>query len=406
MQVILDSGLLAQIRANGQQRPFGRLNCDVLSPDVLIARSLRRGGRHSYSDLVIDECAPVESLRMPWLLAEPPLEDGPLSLEPRLPLGRRRLSEADHPSEQPFLKNFLEDESGFLLVVGQSSVRLFRRRPTALKSGPLWIPGSVAVSPYHMSDVGLDPNLKGRTIGIVGAGSIGGRLAVLLAAGGVQEITLVDPDYVDIRNLRRHVCGIKHLGQSKVEAVKDLLDSSGYDIDVKTIKSSVPRGDSLTIREQLASCDVLVSCAASGPAQHYVNHLAHHLSRPAVIASVKLMPQALGEVVHCVPDSPGCLNCWRLELETAGLMMREDTHDPADYPGPTAETPQGLPAYLLDQLAAVACNLVSRSGIETEPRVWLHAMERPVEGFEELRPQEPRFGPIEPKPKCLVCRGR
>lgn len=406
MQLVIASELLSEIRSNGPKKPFGKLLCDVIPPGSLIARRLLHGAGHSYSQLAIDKHPPSGSLRIPWIFTEPPLEEGSLSLEPRLPLGALRLSEAGHQPEQPFLKQLLEDKSGFLLVVGQNAVQLLRRRPTALKSGPRWIPASVAVSPFHLTNVGLDPNLKGQAIGIVGAGSIGGRLAALLAAGGARRLVLIDPDYVDIRNLRRHVCGVSHLGQPKVEAIKDLLDSAGYEVDVEPIISSLPRSDSPEVREHLASCDALASCAASGPAQHYVNHLARHLSLPAVIASVKLMPQALGEIVHCLPNSPGCLNCWRLELETAGLMMREDTHDPADYPGQTAETPQGLPAYLLDQLAAVACNLLSRSGVETEPRVWLHAMERSVDGFEDLQPLEPRFGSITPMSKCLVCRGR
>jgi hypothetical protein len=406
LQLVIASELLSEIRSNGPKKPFGKLHCDVIPPSCLVARRLAHGDEHSYSKLVIDTHPASDSLRIPWIFTDPPLEEGSLSLEPRLPLGALRLSTAGPQPEQPFLKQLLEDESGFLLIIGQNAVRLLRRRPTAWKSGPLWIPESVAVSPFPLTNVGLDPNLKGRAIGIVGTGSIGGRLAVLLAAGGVQRLVLVDPDYVDIRNLRRHVCGVSHLGQSKVEAIKDLLDNAGYEVDVKPINSSLPRGDSQEVREHLASCDVLASCAASGPAQHYVNHLARHLALPAVIASVKLMPQALGEVVHCLPNSPGCLNCWRLELEAKGLIMREDTHDPADYPGQTAETPQGLPAYLLDQLAAVACNLVSRGSVETDPRVWLHAMERPVDGFEDLRPQEPRFGPITPMPKCLVCQGK
>jgi hypothetical protein len=329
-----------------------------------------------------------------------------MQLQPRLPLGERRLADSGRQPDQPYLTALLGDASGLLLIVGTASCVLLKRRATAWKSGPLWSVGTVAVTPVTPTSVGLDPNLQGRTIAVIGVGSIGGRLAQLLAAGGASRLTLIDPDYLDLRNIRRHVCRINQIGLPKPQAVRSLLAQAGFGVAVDPIQASLPRNDSPAIRAKLASCDILVSCAASGPAQHYVNHLAHHIGRPAVIASVKLMPQSLGEIVHCLPASPGCLNCWRLELETAGLMLRENTHDPADYPGQTAETPQGLPAYLLDQLASVACNLVSRSAIETEGRVWLQALERPVDNFDDLRPQEPRFSPLSPTSKCLVCRGR
>jgi hypothetical protein len=191
-----------------------------------------------------------------------------------------------------------------------------------------------------------------------------------------------------------------------VQAVRDFLVRSGFDVKVNPVVASLPREDSAKLRADLAACDVLVSCAASSPAQNYINHLARQLGLPCVVGSIKLMPQALGEVVLCPGAAPGCLNCWRLALEANKLMMREETHDPLDYPGQTAETPQGLPAYLLDQLASMVCSLISRGFHETESRVWLSALEKPVDGFEDLRPQEPRFEQIVPKSKCLVCRGK
>ncbi|HEX9966349.1 MAG TPA: ThiF family adenylyltransferase [Solirubrobacterales bacterium] len=405
MQLIVAAELLAAIRAKEGAKAFGRLHCDLISPDVLLARNLPGNNPVSYEDFAIDTSSPNGTMRLPWLLTEPPLEDHPVPLEPRLPLGARRLATVGVQPEQPFLKTLFDDPGHLLLVVGTDSVRLLKRRSTAWKSGPLWYPASVAVIPVRPGNVGLDPNLKGRSVAIVGVGSIGSRVAQLLVAGGVKKLVLADPDALDFRNLRRHVCGVKYIGQPKVDALQSWFVDAGFDIEVKSLAVSVPREDSYSVRETLAACEVLVSCAASGPAQHYVNHLARHLGLPSVIASVKLMPQALGEVALCLPNVPGCLNCWRLELEATGLMMREDTHDPVDYPGPTAETPQGLPAYLLDQIASTACNLVSRTVIEKEPRVWLQAMERSVENFDDLGVQEARFDLIAPQSNCLVCSG-
>src|SRR5579872_5605355 len=66
--------------------------------------------------------------------------------------------------------------------------------------------------------------LKAAKVLIVGAGGLGAPAALYLAAAGVGEIGLVDPDTVALSNLQRQVLyASADAGRSKVEAAAEHL---------------------------------------------------------------------------------------------------------------------------------------------------------------------------------------
>jgi len=405
-QLIISSELLAHARAG--DKPFGVLKCTQFGP-VVLARSLSSSAGkllpdQIYNDLVIEEpgAATRCDARLPFVLAEPPLEGDPLLLEPKLPLGAKRATQEGPHIEQPYLKTVLEDNEVFLAVGAEEAQLLYAQAWPAADSR-VWRRGVVTEAPPQPTNDGIDPNIQGSRVGIVGLGSIGGAVATLLSRAGVKEFVFIDPDRLERKNFRRHVCGPRHIGIPKVDAVADHLLESGFDVSATRFAQSIPRNDRPEIRQTLRNCHVLVCCADSSAAQHHVNYLAAQLSLPSVIASIKLLPEALGEVVVTKAGQRGCLNCWRLQLERRKIMMRGDANDPQDYPGPAEATPVGIPGYHLDQVAAVASDMVSRAIVETEPSVWLCPLQTKVSGFDDLEVQAAEVSAIEPDAKCLVC---
>ena len=76
---------------------------------------------------------------------------------------------------------------------------------------------------------------------IVGAGGIGGTVAVILARSGVQNFTLVDFDSYDLSNVNRQIaCSSKTLGQKKTEAVKKSIMDINPDARVSTHPELLP----------------------------------------------------------------------------------------------------------------------------------------------------------------------
>jgi ThiF family protein len=405
-QLIVSEDLLAQVR--NTDKPFGALKCTALGVVGLARRVAGSKGdslpEQIYDELVLEDQAVAEGIdeKLTFVLAEPPLDTGPIILKPEFPLGLQRAQNEGPPIEQPYLKTILEKEDQ-LLVVGSATSELLYAQSWPAIGSRVWRRGTVTNTPLQPTDDGIDPNLKGIRVGIVGLGSIGGRLASLLARAGVTEFVFLDPERLERKNLRRHICDSRFVGSFKVDAVADHLTHSGFDVSTTRFALSIPRSDTPEVRRAIETCDVLVCCADSSAAQHHVNYLATQLKVPCVVASIKLLPEALGEVIVTKTGQPGCLNCWRLQLEDRGLMMRGDGNDPQDYPGPTEATPVGMPSYHLDQVATVACDMASRAMVGTEPLVWLTPLQIKVSGFEDLEVQATELSAIEPLAECLVC---
>jgi hypothetical protein len=405
--LIISSELLANLRSG--EWKSGRLLCEMAGGSVLLARRHTRQPEKSwqrYPGLTVEhENGEFQQTMIGVLRAEPPLDESPLYLPPRLPLGLKRLeTESGGAFPQPFLEKMFEKYEAILALGEEDACLLVARRSTVLLDR-VWYRHEIVEVPPRAAEAGSDPRLQGAKVAVIGLGSIGSRAAWLLAAAGAERLVLIDPDRLEARNLRRHLCLADDVGCRKVDAVSAMLARAGLNVETEQYASGVPRQDSDEIRKAIANCDLILCCTDSAPAQHYANHLARGLEIPAVIASIKLMPEALGEVVLAQPREQGCLNCWRLKLEAEKVMMRAETYDPADYPGPTQETPVGVPAYHLDQLAAMACHLASESTQGASPRVWLNALQTEVSNFQDLKVQRPLIEEVVAVSNCRVCGG-
>ena len=71
---------------------------------------------------------------------------------------------------------------------------------------------------------------------VVGLGGVGGHSVLSLIRSGIENITLIDYDTVDITNLNRQVVGFrKYIGRKKTEALKDMILDINPNCKVKTI---------------------------------------------------------------------------------------------------------------------------------------------------------------------------
>lgn len=82
--------------------------------------------------------------------------------------------------------------------------------------------------------------LKGARVLIVGAGGLGAPAALYLAAAGVGELTIVDPDTVERSNLQRQVLyDSDDAGRLKVEAAGERLVALNPNIEVVRIAEAL-----------------------------------------------------------------------------------------------------------------------------------------------------------------------
>ncbi|KYK30627.1 MAG: hypothetical protein AYK22_03340 [Thermoplasmatales archaeon SG8-52-3] len=66
--------------------------------------------------------------------------------------------------------------------------------------------------------------LKDTSIGIAGLGGLGSNAAVSLARAGIGRLVLVDFDKVEEKNLGRQYYFIEHIGRSKVDSLKEIIE--------------------------------------------------------------------------------------------------------------------------------------------------------------------------------------
>lgn len=132
--------------------------------------------------------------------------------------------------------------------------------------------------------------LAGKSVGIVGCGSLGSKVAAMLARSGVRQFTLVDDDVLFLPNIVRNELGAPAIGVHKVDALRArLIDIAGMiDVTVRRValggQESAASTDS--VMSALHACDVIIDATAD----------AHCFNFCAAVAKESLKPLVWGEV--------------------------------------------------------------------------------------------------------------
>lgn len=160
---------------------------------------------------------------------------------------------------------------------------------------------------------------------VIGTGSIGSHANDALAAYGIRQLTLVDPDRLRAHNFSRHRAHPAQLGRFKVVAERERLRERDPDLVIDALTLDVVY-DADAMRPLFAEAD-LVLCASDGiDPRRTVNHLARRAGTPAVFACV-LENGAFGEILRVASPRTGCLLCARAHLREQGGMAPEHTLD-------------------------------------------------------------------------------
>ena len=148
---------------------------------------------------------------------------------------------------------------------------------------------------------------------VVGAGSVGSIVLECLARTGFEEITVIDPDWVEEGNLDRLIYADRHcVGLRKTEVAAAHLRR------VATARQPVIRAVPLSIRTKrayrlAADADVIVCCVDNAEAREVLNHLAYSNCLPLIDGGVlvdsgeRLLSAKWG--VHLVGPDMRCLRC-------------------------------------------------------------------------------------------------
>ena len=149
---------------------------------------------------------------------------------------------------------------------------------------------------------------------IVGAGGLGGPVALYLALAGVGTLGLVDFDTVDLSNLQRQVLhNTDTIGMSKVASAQQTL--ARYNPEVNVVAHEFPI-NSENAMDLISQYDVIVNGADNFATRYLVNDAAYLNNKPLVDGSILIFD---GQVTTYTPGE-GCYRCLYPEPPPPGMV--------------------------------------------------------------------------------------
>lgn len=157
--------------------------------------------------------------------------------------------------------------------------------------------------------------LAGARVAVIGAGGLGAPALTYLAAAGVGEITLFDPDTVDATNLHRQVLFTEaDLGQPKAVAAAGHLHAQSPQVSVRAVVETLTPANAL---EELAGHDLVLDGTDNFPTRYLASDACEILDLPLVWGSILAFSGQVSVFwgaggrgvtyrdVHPVPPRPG-----------------------------------------------------------------------------------------------------
>lgn len=132
--------------------------------------------------------------------------------------------------------------------------------------------------------------LATKKVGIIGAGSIGSKVAVSLTRAGARKFLLVDDDVLSPENMVRHELNWKSVGHDKVESLAECLKllMPAVEVNVRTnnLGGQYSSKGLHSVLEALAACDMIVDATGNADAFNYASGVAVDHAKPMAWARV------------------------------------------------------------------------------------------------------------------------
>lgn len=220
-------------------------------------------------------------------------------------------------------------------------------------------------SDYVARHAGLvDPSrLASSHVGIVGLGSVGLPLSVLLGRAGVGRLTLLDGERVELENLTRTGAELTDVGRLKVDAAADRIVAANPAVRVRAIAEQFPAA--LNVHGDLFDDVDLVVAAASNAVGFSLAERFHH--RVPVVYPALHAKAASGEVFFSLGaehTARACFTCFRGATKGPGEPLPPQSSRSWNYaaPGQELAAEPGLGAdigHVVAITASIAINILA-----------------------------------------------
>ena len=251
----------------------------------------------------------------------------------------------------------------------------------------------------------VDPELlRSKHVLIVGLGSGGSLVALLLSTTAVGSYTLADHDRLEPVNGPRHVGKHHHLGMLKTDVMMSEMRAKNPGIEVETIEVPYSPETRDLYRAAVSRSDLVVASSGNAAVNDPLAELCREFGVPIVVGGC--FERAAGGLVFSYDprnDDAACLNC----LMERGVGIRPDTTEAAqhlvrDY-GLTEDELHAQQGMFVD--IAFVATLVAKVALVTVLRGQAHDLgELPGNLVVwDSRKLVARWASIERRDDCAVC---
>ena len=163
---------------------------------------------------------------------------------------------------------------------------------------------------------------------IVGAGGLGSPILLYLAANGVGNITIIEPDNVELSNLQRQiVLDSESIGKPKGEVAKKRLEKLNPDVKVEVIAGRFERGNA---RRIVARHDMVIDASDNFATKFLVNDACILENKPFSIGSCLSYH---GQVSTYLPGKGPCYRCLFKDVQDGNVPTTAEAGILGSVPG-------------------------------------------------------------------------
>ncbi|MFE8072679.1 molybdopterin-synthase adenylyltransferase MoeB [Marinobacteraceae bacterium S3BR75-40.1] len=160
---------------------------------------------------------------------------------------------------------------------------------------------------------------NGRVL-VVGAGGLGCPVVLYLAAAGVGQITVADPDTIELANLQRQVAfTMADLGQPKAEVLCQRAMANNPDIHCQPVNA---RLDAERLPELVVEADVVVDASDNFATRFAVNAACVKAGVP-LVSGAAIRAEGQVAVFHPAQSDGGCYQCLYASVGEEALSCSE-----------------------------------------------------------------------------------
>lgn len=164
---------------------------------------------------------------------------------------------------------------------------------------------------YLLNRTGIESHSPSKkTVVIAGCGSVGSRVAEILAESDVDKLILIDYDDMTTDNVMRHYLGIQDVNQSKVSALKDRIQQNIPGLEIVAYKANILNWLISQNIEQLSEIHSIVLATGHPPTELEVCRRLYTYEANVHVVSGWLEAYGLGgHVLGFRSNDDGCLKC-------------------------------------------------------------------------------------------------